>query len=84
MTVKIEVSLSNTLFEEVESLAREMKMSRNELLSVAIQEFIERSETRRMMAALNEVHGDPPDEEELATLRQMLELHRKSLRDDSW
>ncbi|MCY4080238.1 MAG: ribbon-helix-helix protein, CopG family [Caldilineaceae bacterium] len=84
MTVKIEVSLSNTLFEEVESLAREMKMSRNELLSVAIQEFIERSETRRMMAALNEVHGDPPDEEELATLRQMLEHHRKTLRDDAW
>ena len=84
MTVKIEVSLSNTLFEEVESRARELKMSRNEFLSMAIQEFIERDETRRMMAALNEVHGDPPDEEELAILRQMLEHHRKLMRDDPW
>ncbi|MYH61509.1 MAG: ribbon-helix-helix protein, CopG family [Caldilineaceae bacterium SB0675_bin_29] len=84
MTVKIEVSLSSTLFEEVESLARELEMSRSELLSAAVQEFIERSETRRMMAALNEVHGEPPDEEERATMRQMLELHRKTLRDDAW
>ena len=84
MTVKIEVSLSNTLFEEVEGLARELEMSRNELLSVAVQEFVERRETRRMMAALNEVHKDVPDEEERATLRQMLELHRKTLSDDAW
>ena len=62
MTVKIEVSLSSILNEKVESLARELEVSRNELLSIAVQEFIERSETRRMMAALNEVYGEPPDE----------------------
>ena len=84
MTVKIEVSLSSTLFEEVESLARELEMSRSELLSIAVQEYIERRETRRMMAALNEVHGDPPGEEELAVLRQMREHHRKLMRGDPW
>jgi len=84
MTVKLEISLSSTLIEKVESLARELKMSRNELLSIAVQEFIERDETRRMMAALNEVHKDFPDEEEQATLRQIRELHRKTLRDDPW
>ncbi|MCZ0937903.1 MAG: ribbon-helix-helix protein, CopG family [Caldilineaceae bacterium] len=84
MTVKIEVSLSNTLFEEVENLARELEMSRSELLSIAVQEFIERRETRHMMAALNEVHGEPPDEEELAVLRQMREHHRNLMRDDPW
>lgn len=84
MTVRIEITLSSSLNEKVDSLARELEVSRNELLSIAVQEFIERRETRRMMAALNEVHGDPPDEEELAILRQMLELHRKTLRDDPW
>ena len=84
MTVRIEITLSSSLNEKMESLTRELKMSRNELLSIAVQEFIERRETRRMMAALNEVYGDPPDEEELAILRQMLELHRKTLRDDPW
>lgn len=84
MTVKIEVSLSSILNEKVENLARELEVSRNELLAIAVQEFIERSETRRIMATLNEVHGEPPDEEELAILRQMLELHRKTLRDEPW
>lgn len=54
MTVKIEVSFSNTLFEEVENLARELEMSRSEVLSIAAQEFIERRETRHMMAALKD------------------------------
>lgn len=84
MTVKTEISLSSTLIEKVDSLAQELRMSRNELLSVAVQEFIERSETRRMMAALDEVYKDFPDEDERATLRQMLELHRKTLSDDAW
>ncbi|MDE0198470.1 MAG: ribbon-helix-helix domain-containing protein [Caldilineaceae bacterium] len=84
MTVRIEISLGSSLIEKVESLARELEMSRNELLSIAVQEFIERSETRRMMAALNEVHGEPPDEEERATLRHMLELYRKTLSDEPW
>jgi len=84
MTVRIEISLSSTLDEKVESLARELKMSRNEFVSMAVQAFIERHETRRMVAALNKIHGDPPDEEERATLEQMRDLHRKTLRDDPW
>ena len=84
MTVRIEISLSSTLDEKVESLARELKMSRNEFVSMAVQAFIERHETRRMMAALNKVDGDPPDEEERAILREMLEHHRKLMRDDPW
>ena len=84
MTVRIKISLSSTLDEKVESLARELEVSRNEFVSMAVQAFIERHETRRMVAALNKVHGDLPDEEERATLGQMQELHRKTLRDDPW
>ena len=77
---------------KVDGLAQELEMSRNELLSIAVQEFIERHETRRMMAALNDVHmaalndvhKDFPDEEERAILREMREHHRKLMRDDKW
>ncbi len=84
MTVRIEISLSSTLDEKVESLTQELEMSRDEFVSMAVQAFIERHETRRMMAALNKVHGDPPDEEERAILREMKEHHRKLMRDDPW
>ena len=69
---------------KVDGLAQELEMSRNELFSIAVQEFIERHETRRMMAALNDVHKDFPDEEERAILREMREHHRKLMRDDKW
>ena len=84
MQVRTEISLNSSLIEKVDSLARELGISRSQLISTAVQEFVERNETRRMIAAINEVYADFPDEEEQATLRQILELHRKSMRDDPW
>ena len=84
MTVKIAISLSSSLVEKVESLARELDISKNQLFAVAIQEFIERHETRRMMAAINEAYDDFPDEEERATQREIQEYHRKLMRDEPW
>ena len=59
-------------------------MSRSQLLSIAVQEFIERHETRRMMAALNEVYDDFTDEEDKAIQREIQEYHRKLMRDEPW
>ena len=84
MTVKTSISLSSSLVEKVESLARELNMSRSQLLSIAVQEFIERHETRRMMAALNEVYDDFTDEEDKAIQREIQEYHRKLMRDEPW
>ncbi len=84
MKVRTEITLSRSLFEKVDGLARKLGISRSQLISTAVQDYVERDETRRMIAAINEVYADFPDEEEQATLRQMLELHRKSMRDDPW
>ncbi len=84
MAVKTAISLNDSLFEKVESLTQELNMSRSRLFAIAVQEFIERHETRRMMAAINEAYDDFPDEEEQATLREMKEHHRKYMRDEPW
>ena len=84
MTVKTSISLSRSLVENVESLARELNISRNQLLSIAIQEFIERQETKRMVAAINEVYADSPNEEDRAIQREIQEYHRKLMRDEEW
>ncbi len=84
MAVKTAISLNDSLFEKVETLTKEMKISRSRLFAIAVEEFIERHETRRMMAAINEAYDDFPDEEEQATLRAMLEHHRKFMRDEPW
>lgn len=46
--------MSSSLIEKVDSLARELRLSRNELPSAAVQESVERDETRVMMAALRD------------------------------
>ena len=84
MTVRIEISLSSTLDEKVESLAQELEMSRNEFVSMAVQTFIERHETRRMVEALNEVYRDSPNEEDRAIQGEIQEYHRKLMRDGQW
>ena len=84
MAVKTAISLSSSLFEKVESLRQQLNISRSRLFAIAVQEFIERHETKRMMAAINEAYDDFPDEEEQATLREMQEHHRKLMRDDPW
>ncbi len=84
MTVKTSITLNRSLVEKVESLARELNISQNQLLSIAIQEFIERRETKRMVAAINEVYADSPNEEDRAIQREIQEDHRKLMRDEEW
>ncbi len=84
MKVKTEIFLNSSLFEKVETLTRELNISRSRLVEIAVQEFIERCETGRMLAALNEVYEDWPDEEEKAIQRGIQEYHRQLLRDELW
>ena len=84
MAVKTAISLSSFLFEKVESLTKELNISRSRLFAIAVHEFIERHETRRMMATLNEVHDDFTDEEDKAIQREIQEYHRKLVGDEKW
>ncbi len=84
MTVKTAISLNDSLFAKVEALTQELDISRSRLFAIAVQEYIERHETRRMMAALNEVYKEGPDEEDLAIQRGIQEYHRKLMKDEPW
>ena len=84
MTVKTAISRNESLFAKVETLARELDISRSRLFAIALQEFIERHETARMLAALNEAYDGFPDEEERAIQREMYAYHREFMRDEQW
>ncbi|MBV7334347.1 hypothetical protein KFU94_40155 [Chloroflexi bacterium TSY] len=76
MTVKTAISLEDSLFEKVEALMKELQISRSRLFALAVQEFIERHENRRLLAALNAAYDDFPDEEERATLQGIHKRHQ--------
>jgi metal-responsive CopG/Arc/MetJ family transcriptional regulator len=81
-TVKTDISLSKALLEEVETVAREMKISRSRLFVMAVRDFIRRYQTRRLVEQFNQAYQDGPDAEEQQQLRHMRRVQRKLLEDE--
>ena len=76
-TVKTAVSLSESLFEAGESLARELKVSRSRLFAMALEDFLRRRENRRLLAEINAAYENEPDEEESTLRERMRRQHRR-------
>jgi metal-responsive CopG/Arc/MetJ family transcriptional regulator len=82
--IKTDISLSKALLEEVETVAREMKISRSRLLVLAIRDFLRRHQTRRLVEQINQAYQDGPDEEEREWLEQARHSYRRLLEKNEW
>ena len=76
-TVKTAISIQQSLFEEVDALARELEVSRSHLFALAVEEFIQRHQNRQLLDAINEAYADLPDPEEQALRQRMRRQHRQ-------
>lgn len=83
-TVKTAISIPEELFEKLERLAREMKVSRSRLLAQAAEAFIKEQENRRILEKLKEVYGEEPDDEERALAKAMKPRMRRLLDREKW
>jgi len=63
-TVKTAISLQESLFTEVETLANELNIPRSCLFALVMEEFIARHKQQQLLSAINEAFDDAPDEEE--------------------
>ncbi len=79
---KTAISLTESLFEQADALAEEMNISRSQLFSIAVEEFIERHQNQKMLEALNEVYQDGPDASEQQILREAKPKYRQMLEDE--
>jgi DNA-binding transcriptional MocR family regulator len=70
------ISLHKALFEQVEALAHEMHISRSRLFVLAVEDFIRRHESQRLLERLNAAYGEAPDAAEQALRRRMRRQHR--------
>ncbi|MGB3513263.1 MAG: hypothetical protein WBA93_29430 [Microcoleaceae cyanobacterium] len=57
-TVKTAISLQESLFEQAEVLAAEMKISRSRLIAIALEEFIGRHQNRLLLEKINAAYED--------------------------
>jgi metal-responsive CopG/Arc/MetJ family transcriptional regulator len=71
-TIKTAVSLRQSLFDRIEALAEERGVSRSQLVSQALEEYLRREESRRLLDRLNAAHvgESSPAEEELGRRRR--------------
>lgn len=81
-TIKTAISIENALFHEVENLAKEKHISRSEIFSNAVKEFIEKQKNLKILSALNKIYAKGPTEEEKTIQRQALKHTLKVI--DPW
>lgn len=81
--VKTAISIKEPLFEKLEELAGEMDMSRSRLLALALEQFIERYENRRLLEEINTAYAEDSQEEELE-LAAKHGARRLEALEDSW
>ena len=85
-SIKTAVSIQEPLFHEAEALAHEMNISRSRLFTLALEEFVHRQETRKLVESINAVYADGLDEEDQALLLGMRAHYRRVLEaeDTQW
>lgn len=75
--VKTAISLQESLFDQLESLAREMNISRSRLFALALEDYIRRHQTEQLLDQINAAYDDAPDAAERAYQRRMRRQHRQ-------
>lgn len=81
--IKTAISIEKDLFEEVESIARTLKVSRSKLYGMALQDFIAHRKNQEMLARINAAYADEPDLSE-QMLRRQSQRHQRRLLEGEW
>ena len=83
-TIKTAVSIEEKLFHQAEELAEELQVSRSRLVSLALSAFIERYETQKIVAKLNEVYANGPTGEDEEWLEAARQTYLEVIGDEQW
>ena len=83
-SVKTAISMQQNLFNEVNELASELKVSRSRLFVLAIEDYIKKIESKKMLSQINSAFSDFPDKEEEINTSMMRRKQKSILEKDSW
>jgi len=82
--VKTAISLDEGLLLKVNRLADDLHVSRSKVFTLAVRDYLKKQENKSLLARLNEVYEDFPDEEERETSRALRTRHRKIIGQEPW
>ncbi len=75
--IKTAISIQKTLLEQVEQLARTLKIPRNRVFARAVEEFVQRQDNHKLLAQMNAAYQDAPDASEQPSQQTMRASHRR-------
>jgi metal-responsive CopG/Arc/MetJ family transcriptional regulator len=78
--VKTAISLDADLFREADRLARQMRIPRSRLLSLALREFVRERRNRELLDELNRAYATPPNRVERRLLQEAKRLAGRRLK----
>ncbi len=78
--MKTAISIPNNVFEQAESLARKLKISRSELFTEAVKVYLEENHVEDVTTKLNEVYENAASNLD----ESLLKAQTKSLPKEKW
>ena len=82
--VKATITIQKNLLQQADEIARRMKITRNRLFALAIEDFIRRYENKLILEQINLAYADSLDPDEQETLRRMRRKSIESLKGMDW
>jgi metal-responsive CopG/Arc/MetJ family transcriptional regulator len=77
--MKTAISLPNPIFEEAESLAKQLGLSRSELYTEALKAYLQKYSREQRLTALNQVYAEESSEPDFVlTQLQLMSLPREN------
>ncbi len=81
--IKTAVSLQESLFKQVDALARKLNVTRSRVFALALEEFVRHHENRQLLDKINQAYQGGPDLNEQKLLRDM-RRHQRKLLEGQW
>ncbi|OQY98284.1 MAG: hypothetical protein B6D41_02560 [Chloroflexi bacterium UTCFX4] len=79
--VKTAISLQKSLFDQAEELARELNVSRSRLFVMALENYLDEYQNKRLFDKINQAIQDaPPDRAERKRVGQMRQHHKRMVK----
>jgi predicted transcriptional regulator len=72
-----EISIPDSLYEQVSHLAQEMQISPSDLFSLALEDYVRRHHSQKLIQIINNAYADGLDENEQAILEGMRRHQRQ-------
>lgn len=80
--IKTAISIDESLFDKINRLSEEIKLSRSQIFSQAVKYFIERKNNLELVRKINRAYSDVLDEDEMEQLAKSKRKYKEILKEE--